>query len=286
MGIKPEEEALLRQYLLGTLPESEWDPIERELLTNDDFAQTVEVVEDEIVDDYLDGTLSRADKRAVERHFLRSPEHHHKLQFARLLRSHLRKEKPPERPYFVPPAIRPQIFWAGFTAIAALLLLTAGLGVYTARLRQSLQSEMARNRTAQANFKTQLDQENAQVAELKRQVQDLRDENTTLQASAESPPIVLNLQPLEREGDSVPIVKRSSKAKLLEFHVSTKDFPSPSYAVSLKDRNGKELRSWANLKARHNLLTFTAPLRLLRAGEYSVVITGEQKSQPYPFRAE
>jgi len=163
---------------------------------------------------------------------------------------------------------------------------TGGLGVYTARLRQSLQSEMARNRTAQTDFRAQLDQKNSQVDKLERQVQDLQDENTTLQASAESPPIVLNLQPLEREGDSVPIVKRSSKAKVLEFHVSTMDFPSPSYAVSLKDNNGKELRSWANLKAGHNLLTFRVPLRLLRAGEYSVVITGDQKSQPYPFRAE
>src|SRR5215470_11907963 len=149
MGVRPADENLLRQFLLGLLPEPECDEIEQELFTNHEFAGTAEAVEDDIVDDYLDGTLSRREKAAAERHFFGAPEHRHKLHFARLLRAHLSEDTRPQPVRWVPRIPHP-FYWAASAAIASLLLLSTGLVVYTAKLRHTLDSETAGNHAAQS----------------------------------------------------------------------------------------------------------------------------------------
>jgi hypothetical protein len=80
-------DANIREYLLGRLDsESELvDNIDEQILTDPSFSLTVDVVEDEIIEEYLEGSLSSEDARAVERHFLRPSERQRKLEIARLL---------------------------------------------------------------------------------------------------------------------------------------------------------------------------------------------------------
>ena len=54
--------------------------------------EMVESIEEEIIEDFLDGTLDSADKDAVDRYFLRPPERKEKLRFARLLRHHFEEQ--------------------------------------------------------------------------------------------------------------------------------------------------------------------------------------------------
>jgi hypothetical protein len=78
----------VRQYLLGRLDEQ--PQLENDLsdgvLIRDDLAEMVESIEDEIIEEYLDGTLDTVDKDAVEKYFLLPPDRKEKLRFARLLR--------------------------------------------------------------------------------------------------------------------------------------------------------------------------------------------------------
>ncbi len=67
------DEVHIREYLLGRL---EGDPefveqIDEQILTNPQFSIIVDVVEDEIIEEYIEGSLNADDARAVERHFLR-----------------------------------------------------------------------------------------------------------------------------------------------------------------------------------------------------------------------
>ena len=85
------EDVHIREYLLGRL---EGDPelveqIDERILTNPQFSLIVDVVEDEIIEEYIEGSLSADDAQAVERHFLRPPERQLKLRNARLLSRHL-----------------------------------------------------------------------------------------------------------------------------------------------------------------------------------------------------
>src|SRR5437763_12717614 len=83
------EENTLRQYLLGRLDDQEEveTNLSMQILVSDELSEIVDSIEDDIIEEYLNGTLNPADKRDVEEYFLRSPERKDKLQFASLLRS-------------------------------------------------------------------------------------------------------------------------------------------------------------------------------------------------------
>lgn len=279
MDTTPIGEELIRKYLLGLLPEAEWDEIEQKLLTDEDFARTVEVVEDEIVDDYLDGTLSEADRRAAENHFFRAPEHQLKGRFAGLLRSHLRGGKPSEAPRFVPPFVPRRLFWAASAAFAALLLVSAGLGVYTLRLQRKLDAEIAKNGSDQRILQADLEKERSQTAQLLEQLRLAKDGQNASPAS-----MVLSLLPLDRSQGSIPELKRVAEPKWLEIHIPLIDFVAASYKASLRDANGRELWSSANVKPQSGILVLKVPVRLVSSGTYSIVVDGENASHTYPFK--
>src|SRR4029077_8749547 len=83
--------ALVREYLLGRLDDKKEleEQLSHEICANDDLSEMVEIIEEEIIEDFLDGTLDPADKDAVDGYFLRPPERKEKLRFARILRHHL-----------------------------------------------------------------------------------------------------------------------------------------------------------------------------------------------------
>ena len=84
------DRGVVRQYLLGRLDEQtdRENDLSEGVFFNDDLSDMVESIEDEIIEEYLDGTLDPADRTSVEQYFLRPPERQEKLRFARLLRRH------------------------------------------------------------------------------------------------------------------------------------------------------------------------------------------------------
>jgi len=80
----------LRQYLLGRLDATEEveNTISDEIFRNEQLADVVDSVEDEIIEEYAEGTLDPADRESVEKYFLRPPERRARLQFFRTLQSH------------------------------------------------------------------------------------------------------------------------------------------------------------------------------------------------------
>jgi hypothetical protein len=85
------DEAVIREYLLGRLDNNAElvEAIDEQVLTNPRFSETIEVIEDEIIEEYLERSLSAGDARAVEEHFLRPPERQRMLRSARLLKHQL-----------------------------------------------------------------------------------------------------------------------------------------------------------------------------------------------------
>src|SRR5690349_15589719 len=89
------ERSLVREYLLGRLDNNKEleEQLSHDILFNDDLSEMVESIEEEIIEDFLDGTLEPADKDALNKYFLRPPERKEKLRFARLLRHHFEQQK-------------------------------------------------------------------------------------------------------------------------------------------------------------------------------------------------
>jgi hypothetical protein len=78
-------ENLIHRYLLGELPETEQTSFERELLTDRDKFDQVWSIETELIDSYVRGEMSRADRERFEGHYMASPLHRERVAIARLL---------------------------------------------------------------------------------------------------------------------------------------------------------------------------------------------------------
>src|SRR5215471_3378663 len=76
----------LRKYLLGELNEEEQSEVEQRLLAEGDFFEQVLIEEDELIDDYLDGSLSGAQRHYFDQYFLCTPERQKKYLLIKGLR--------------------------------------------------------------------------------------------------------------------------------------------------------------------------------------------------------
>lgn len=89
MQLESKDQETLRQYLLGNLLPEESAPLEERLLTDGDFYQELLILEDELVDQYLSGDQSIAERESFEAHFLLTPERQEKVRFSRTLKKYL-----------------------------------------------------------------------------------------------------------------------------------------------------------------------------------------------------
>jgi len=86
-----KEQESLRKYLLGNLPPGEIAVLEERLLTDTVFYDELLMLEDELIDQYLSGEQSQAERESFEAHFALAPERQQKLRFARALKKYLNR---------------------------------------------------------------------------------------------------------------------------------------------------------------------------------------------------
>lgn len=118
----PEFQANIRKYLLGQLSGEDLEVIERQLLTENEVYEEIEIAEDELVDDYVNGELSSDDRRLFEEKFLADLNSHAKLRLGYALAAHLSDQSHPAPDS---PSHRPLKTSAKSYAVAAVLLAIA-----------------------------------------------------------------------------------------------------------------------------------------------------------------
>jgi ferric-dicitrate binding protein FerR (iron transport regulator) len=77
-----QRENFIRRYLLGELAEADQAALEQELLLDRGKFDRVWAVENELVDSYVRGEMSRADRERFEGHYLASPLHRERIAIA------------------------------------------------------------------------------------------------------------------------------------------------------------------------------------------------------------
>ena len=269
------DEKLVREYLLGFLPGEERERIERRFLADSEFESFVNLVEDEIIDEYLDdaGDLTEGDRRAIEDHFLRPPERQRKLAFARMLRSRLQSKEDDAgiRP-LVPPPLRPPLFSAGASAaLLALVIITAGSALYIVVLRRNLQIEVARSRSEQGALQTDLARERERIASLEEKVR-------VMQSGTESLAVDLNAA-ASRGASDEPRITLHPETRWIEARIPLVDEPAP-YSVAVRTAQDVEVLSIHGLKPETShggsQLAFPIPAQLLPPGEYTATLSAGQ----------
>lgn len=283
------DRSLVREYLLGRLDHKKEleESLSHEICVNDDLSEMVESVEEEIIEDFLDGTLDAADKDAVDRYFLKPPERKEKLRFARLLRH--RFEQTPDsvntgremlNPAAIPharldymPAILGRSHFRTYGELAALLLLTVVGLIYISGIRKN-----------QVRLERELVQEREQFTTVARVPQ-------VSQASM----IALTLVSDRSRGDSTQIpeieILPSTQRIVVEIALQGRS-PGP-FDVRLESP-GKNEPIWAArllplLSASGDArLVFDTPVQKIAAGVYSFVVSssppGSGRPKHYDFR--
>src|SRR5256885_113617 len=105
MNQQPDEQRSVRRYLLGELSQAEQQRLEERLMSDDLALEELLVAEDELIDDYLQGALARAEQERFENFFLLTAERQEKLKFATALRRYVAKETA-KADHAVPPTHR------------------------------------------------------------------------------------------------------------------------------------------------------------------------------------
>jgi CHAT domain-containing protein len=89
----------LRKYLLGRVSaEERLHRIEERLLTDDDYFEELQITKDELIDDYLDDSLTASERSQFEASFNSTPDRRRELRFAKSLRRHISPVPVPHLP--------------------------------------------------------------------------------------------------------------------------------------------------------------------------------------------
>jgi hypothetical protein len=224
-------DANIREYLLGRLDTDLElvESIDSQILTNPEFLISVDVIEDEIIEEYLEGALTAEETRAVERHFLRPPERQRKLKHARLFSRYFEAESRHLVTERQAPARSPfKAFRLGrvFPSFRTCAEIAASFGLVISILTL-------------LNQRRELDIAIKQISQLSQERQSLAASNQQLQFPAQSlqPAIaMLNLvRPgLQRGELALPEVKMISETRELHIEVALSSRTPRKYRVQLR----------------------------------------------------
>ena len=95
MALNNNDQARIREYLLGRLSDEEEQKVEERLMVDDEFFEELEISKGEILDEYSAGELSQTDRKSFEEGYLASPEGRKRFTFSVALDRLVQRELTP-----------------------------------------------------------------------------------------------------------------------------------------------------------------------------------------------
>ena len=269
-------EQAARSFLLGDVDDSERQRIESLFLTDGAIRERILLVEDSLLDDYLDGSLASAEAKKFRSRYANDPTQQRKLRIARSIRQHAIANS---QTVSTPAAVfeRPRLTWSRFDlrvvapVFASLLILVIIAAVWIA---------VRMNRTAG---------ERNQQAAIERQLAEL---NSPASLKAKPPQMISTaLAPVSlRSVNSASELTLKSSSQVVELNLlwtqreeylsyqaelsrvgRTKVFKLPPLQLE-KDKDGR-------------LVRLRLPADLLEAGLYRITLTSP-KDDGTPWATE
>lgn len=285
MPSRRDDEALLIPFLLGILPEEEQIQVEDRAFADPEYRNAVDAAEADLIDAFVRGELSPADRRAFEGRFLNSPIRVRKIEFARAL-ARVTTELGSG------PAVARRSGWKSFLGLiggsspvfrfaftAAVLVLLAGaswLLVQNAAMRSRLAELEAQGRDSAIREQALRHELATQSAK----------PPANAPAPASTPAIAsLILMPgLTRAQSAREQLVLSSAAQIVRIEIQLEprdDFPR--FRAELRTRAGEEVLTRANLRRRQSggayIVSIDVPSSALSAGEYELALKGVTPNQ-------
>jgi anti-sigma factor RsiW len=324
MPQQPLDEQRIKDYLLGASPEAETERLDEMSLTDDEFVERLRGVENDLVDAYTKGELSRDELARFDSHYLASPRRREKVRFAQAFAGFVNDAESAQadegrRMTSASSAISkgarersgfslfafPRLQW-GFAAASVLLLLAGGYLIFeNARLRNQMsqvQAERSNLERREQELLGQLADQKASDAKTEQELQRVRERLAQLDSEKGTPSqgaqhdlkvIAFNLVPQTRGVSQIPAlpVPTATDQVALTLELETNDFPA--YRAALRNPvTGQIIWRSRRLNATVNkpALRISLPAHLLKAQNYVVELSGVSASGQtdyvgsYPFR--
>lgn len=266
----------LVRYLLGTLPDDEAEWLEEQSIVDDQLAERLRLIEDDLVDAYASGQLSGEMLRRFESFYLASPRRRNKAAFAkRLLATIDTPDEPVASESAAPRAAQTESRWTWLAAAVASLCVIAGV-VIVQNIRLSRDVAVAQHAVTAAEeraaaLSTRLGDQQRATAAAAKALSDARAEP--------SPSIALVLMPQTRGLGPVPILAVASGTGAVPLELEIDASRTASYEVALRDpatnrviwRSGPLVPQRARRPA---VVPVPLPRELLKAQHYELELFG------------
>jgi len=286
----------LTRYLLGELSAEERIQVEDRYLTNAEFFDELVIAEDELIDDYVRGELSRSNRELFERNFLCSAARQERVKSARALMrfadTHATSTPEPSRRRLDAPAMR-LIPATGF-----ILLVVGGLllVIQVRNLRSDLhrlESEQLAHNQRQKDLEQLLTQQKLQNDEMVQALNRERGERGQLEQDvarlrerqASSVTFALGFGEIERSrGGPAPATKLTvpQGTEIIRLRLDLLKDEYQNYMVTLEDARQRE--TWRGLlqstkAGASRAVVVRFPSRLLATGQYRLILSGTNNSE-------
>ena len=261
------ERLMIRQYLLGELDEHEQEQLEQRVITNPDYKEQVLITEEELLEEFVNGTLSSRELESFNRMYA-SPAQLRKVKIARALNRYALEHSPVVQPMAHRSWARSLIDlfstrnrFHQFSLAALILVLAVGGSVLVYWL-------ISRVAGADYNALLQLNQPASEILQPNSSV-----------VSVSLPPLLFRGT---GESRTITITKETQTVQLR--------LPDPSggaysFQATLKDREGAEVFSLQDLRVRqieqHAVLVLQIPARMLKPQDYQLEISEKRADGTY-----
>lgn len=284
-GERPIDDALLVEYLLGTLSGKEAERLDEMSIADDEIAWRLRAVENDLVDKYVRNELSGTTLQQFKSSYLASPQRRQKVDFANALLGLGQRHAgasldAPDRSA----GVRTFPYWALAVAATAIAVVGAAyLFAENRRLREQVSQiraeRLAGEETAQG-LRTALEQERSVSSAI-------RDELTRLRAalpSARVPTLgAFLLLPMRRGTDQIAEVSLPKGSDQAAFRLRLESDDYQSYEAALRDpATGQPMWKSGRLTAQPDgvfrYVQVVLPANLLRPQTYTFDLAGSRGS--------
>jgi hypothetical protein len=317
------DEQVMTRYFLGLLPAEEAERLDEQSIADAELARRLRVVEHDLVDAYVRGTLDSATRAQFERAYLTSARRREKVRFAESLRRAVDRSgvqptvtstmtptmtptpTPTATPAPAPAAVRRarfnlQLGSLAFAFAAILLLVTGALLFQAIQLRQQLSTALSERAALDRRTQELQQQLNDQIAaktEASRELDRMRAVLSDAMQRAVGRAAALALSPQTRSIATVPALRITPDAENAAFKLLLEANAYPRYQVALRDP-GTNAILWrsepiaASPSGREGpSVPVVVPGRMLKTQHYSLDLSGINASGgsellgSYAFRA-
>lgn len=314
-------EKLAMRYLLGTLSEEERARLEERYFSDDSTFEEIEMAEEELIDQYVRGELSKSDKDRFEAMLGDSPRLIERVEFAKIWKDKLAampsgqsviapivEEREPEGKHI---STWQKLFGTSAEstprlafAFGVLILVAGVVALFAGWLKVREQAkQLAAQQSTLEQRQRELDQ---RAAELKAHQEELARHSAQQTGPSESPspkqvqkpgpPVfALTLSPgAIRSTGGYRGFRIPSDTRSVKITLRLRDRDYASYRATIFDPDRRQKFQSGNLEPRQsaagNVLTFRVPAKNLPPGDYSIAVDGvttdglSQTVDDYQFR--